>query len=139
MQLVSKADELAAQVPKWISVEDRLPDNGDVVLVIANGNPRTNIRLHNATLIASYWQDEGWIVDGYEYWDAICVSHWMPLPELPEGVTCGDERIDGRPGGLKVMCYLDPDGCKDLDPTGYCARFACMCEDVHTDDEQEDE
>lgn len=41
--------------------------------------------------------------------------------------------------GLKVMCHLDTDGCKDLDPTGYCARFGCMCEAVHIAEEREDE
>lgn len=44
-----------------------------------------------------------------------------------------------KPSGLKVMCHLDTDGCKDLDPTGYCARFGCMCEDVHSAEEWEDE
>ena len=44
-----------------------------------------------------------------------------------------------KPGGLKVMCHLDTDGCKDLDPTGYCARFGCMCEVVHIAEEREDE
>ena len=44
-----------------------------------------------------------------------------------------------KPGGLKVMCHLDTDGCKDLDPTGYCARFGCMCEVVHCEEEREDE
>jgi hypothetical protein len=78
--------QLEAQVPKWISVEERLPEYGDVVLVAANGNPKPNVTLHNATLIASYWAEEGWIADGFEGWDTLQVTHWMPLPEpLKEG------------------------------------------------------
>lgn len=44
-----------------------------------------------------------------------------------------------KAGGLTVVCHKDADGCKDLDPTGYCARFGCMCEEVHCEEEREDE
>lgn len=70
-------------VPTWISTKERLPETSDVVLVIANGNPRPNVELRDAYLIASYWADEGWIADGYEGWDALDVSYWMHLPEEP--------------------------------------------------------
>lgn len=76
--------ELEAQVPKWISVEERLPEMSDIVLVIANGKPREHITLINAFLIASYWGEEGWIADGFEGWDKLAVTHWMPLPEGPK-------------------------------------------------------
>lgn len=75
---------LEAQIPKWISVEERLPEVSDVVLVIANGKPREHITLHNALLIASYWGEEGWIADGFEGWDKLAVAHWMELPEAPK-------------------------------------------------------
>ena len=73
-----------AATPKWISVDERLPEVSDVVLVIANGKPREHITLHNALLIASYWGEEGWIADGFESWDKLAVTHWMPLPEPPK-------------------------------------------------------
>ena len=76
--------ELEAQVPKWISVEERLPEVSDVVLVIANGKPREHITLIDAILIASYWGEEGWIADGFENWDKLAVTHWMELPEAPK-------------------------------------------------------
>ena len=87
---VSKLDALAfiqqieAQVPKWISVEERLPENGDLVLVIASGKPRENITLIDAILIASCWAEEGWIADGFDNWDGLDVAYWMPLPEPPK-------------------------------------------------------
>ena len=83
-EALAYTQQLEAQVPKWISVEERLPEISDVVLVIASGKPRENIELHDAFLIASFWGDEGWIADGYEEWDAINVTHWMPLPEPPK-------------------------------------------------------
>lgn len=70
--------------PKWISVEERLPVVSDLVLVIANGKPCATVELHNAVLIASYWGDEGWIADGFDGWDKLDVTHWMPLPSAPK-------------------------------------------------------
>lgn len=71
-------------VPRWISMEEQTPETSDLVLVIANGKPRENIELRDAILIASYWADEGWIADGFDGWDGLDVSHWMPLPEGPK-------------------------------------------------------
>ena len=79
--------QLETALPKWISVEERLPEVSDVVLVIANGKPSPRITLDNACLIASYWGDEGWIADGFYGWDALQVTYWMPLPEAPKEDT----------------------------------------------------
>ena len=83
-ELTGKVEQLEAAQPKWISVEERLPEVSDVALVIANGKPKPHITLHNAYLIASYWGDEGWIADGFDGWDALQVTYWMPLPEAPK-------------------------------------------------------
>lgn len=58
------------------------------------------------------------------------------LAELLHGRLIEDSK---KPGGLKVTCHKDADGCKDLGPTGKCARFGCMCEAVHCEEEREDE
>lgn len=75
---------LESAQPKWISVDERLPEVSDLVLVIANGKPKENVELINACLIASFWGDEGWIADGFDGWDKLKVTHWMPLPESPK-------------------------------------------------------
>jgi len=66
---------------EWISVKDKLPNNGDAVLIIEN----------NIILVALYYQVEPpwcWdIPDGICYCTAnidIKPTHWMPLPKPPE-------------------------------------------------------
>ena len=67
---------------KWISVEDRLPDDGEYIVHYASGD----------IVVAAFSQDQmkahnninyGWICgeEGITYEDE--VTHWMPLPEPP--------------------------------------------------------
>ena len=56
---------------RWISVEDRLPDEDDKCLVW-NGHH---------IFVAIYWGDGVWKFDSY----ACEITHWMPLPEPPKG------------------------------------------------------
>ena len=71
--------------PKWISVEDRLPEDGELVLVLASGKPCENITLVDAYEMAEYSRDNnrGWILETYPMWEDAKVTHWMPLPEPP--------------------------------------------------------
>lgn len=71
-------------VPKWISVEDRLPEDSDtLVLAITNGKPAENITLDAAYQFAGYSKECGWWIEEYPAWENACVTHWMPLPEPP--------------------------------------------------------
>lgn len=59
---------LHASQPHWISVKERLPEDGVEVIVVSDG-----------TACASWHEagDFGWSVGGK-------VTHWMPLPEAPK-------------------------------------------------------
>ena len=63
---------------------ERLPEDEELVVAIVNGNPRKNIRLIGAYQMATYYRDEGWVVDLYPDWENADVTHWMPLPEPPK-------------------------------------------------------
>ena len=56
---------------KWISVNDRLPEDGESVLTYKNGNVDVQVYEKNRN---------GWI-QGNWFWSMATVTHWMPLPE----------------------------------------------------------
>lgn len=64
----------------WISVKDRLPEKGDIYLVCV-------IFLENASELKV---DIGFYDEEDKDWELDCctldyiVTHWMPLPSLPE-------------------------------------------------------
>jgi hypothetical protein len=69
---------------EWISVEDRLPEDGvDVLVYVEN----------NFIFTASHQ----YVTGGGDYWHEFPPSdivfkptHWMPLPEPPEGASDGE-------------------------------------------------
>ena len=67
--------QLEAQVPKWISVEDRLPEKAGKYLVHAHhwvkGVPSI---ITTALFYGGKW----------DKYNAYTVDHWMPLPEPPK-------------------------------------------------------
>lgn len=66
---LSLIQQLEAQVPRWISVEERMPeDDGDVLLVIDS-----EIGLGYYSIYFDEWVD-------YTRTDVNHVTHWMPLP-----------------------------------------------------------
>lgn len=63
---------LINMMPEWVSVKERLPENGGVYLCCLNNEFRT----------ICYFYGEQW--DDSENADATnLVTHWMPLPDLP--------------------------------------------------------
>lgn len=61
---------------KWISVKDRLPKDGNKVIVYSYENGD----FHTAELDGKLWHlDCGWLLDVDDF------THWMPLPKPPKG------------------------------------------------------
>ena len=85
MDICEMIDE-APTVGGWISVKDRLPEDGETVLVYierAAWGDDGYAKLKNE--IAIGWQiDKRWHVDGCTKVKGL---HWMPLPEPPEEVS----------------------------------------------------
>ena len=72
------ADHLIANgvtVQEWISVNDKLPEDGESVLTYKNGNVDVQVYEKNRN---------GWI-QGNWFWSMATVTHWMPLPEPYKG------------------------------------------------------
>ena len=67
----------------WIPVEVRLPKPGERVLV-AGYNPQNFMNTYVS--IAQFRGDRRW--SGHKR-----VSHWMPLPNVPEGSERNDENM----------------------------------------------
>jgi len=71
---------------EWRSVEDSLPPDSNSVLAICYGSPEPNIRLEGAYELAEYWTGYGaWVLEQWPEAENITVTHWMPLPDPPEG------------------------------------------------------
>ena len=65
-------------VQEWISVDERLPEKGEEVLVFDTRE--------NWTGFAWLRPDETWTALGFDFpLDLGEVTHWMPLPEKPKG------------------------------------------------------
>ena len=70
IDVVERCVEKAPGVPQWISVKDRLPKKRtEVLAVISLG------------IMVVAWYDREWSYNGITLHN---VTHWMPLPELPE-------------------------------------------------------
>ena len=70
--------ELRARVPKWISVDDKLPEEDGYYLCCIKSSLFTD-RVYIDILEC----DKGSFEEGHIYTDT--VTHWMPLPEPPKG------------------------------------------------------
>ena len=66
-------------VQEWISVDDELPEVGGYVVCIARRNPFSRFMPMVARI-----EKNGWVNPMTEQYISE-VTHWMPMPELPEG------------------------------------------------------
>lgn len=79
---LSYINQLEARVPKWISVEDRLPEDDVNVIVYAvsnNGDYTIVITSHTHKLYG--FNIEGWSPPWQYFFMHYTITHWMPLPE----------------------------------------------------------
>lgn len=83
--LQQEIETLRGQVPRWIPVTERLPENGVPAFINYIGNDGG--KYHPDGTAA--WTDHGcfWWEGSLEDCDtevAVPITHWMPLPEPPE-------------------------------------------------------
>ena len=90
------ADKLISNgvtVQEWISVDDRLPDDEQEVLVIAHGwdgrlmyvGSHKRVEAQKSWLTGITNKSSEWSLWGWSYLKEPMVTHWMPLPEPPKG------------------------------------------------------
>ena len=78
-ELTEKVAQLEAAQPKWISVEDRLPEFGEYfVRCIHNYTDNDEYECYKVAIYLS--KECRWIDVG----NLLKVTHWMPIPELPK-------------------------------------------------------
>ena len=65
-------------VQEWVSVDDELPEVGGYVVCIAKRNPFSRFMPMVARI-----EKNGWVNPMTEQYISE-VTHWMPMPELPE-------------------------------------------------------
>ncbi|HCL7088089.1 TPA: DUF551 domain-containing protein [Escherichia coli] len=85
-----KLNQLSGNSPAtpdgWISCSERMPNTKTAVLVAVEFDRKGDWRMKWATYIPGHPDaNDGWIIPGAS-WKP---SHWMPLPEPPQGVNRG--------------------------------------------------
>ena len=93
--LVAAANYIAncVTVQEWISVDDRLPDDEQEVLVIAHGwggrlvyvGSHKRVEAQKSWLTGITNKSSEWSLWGWSYLKEPMVTHWMPLPQPPKG------------------------------------------------------
>jgi len=72
-------------IPKWISVDDRLPDDDVNVLVFAPATIGDDaIAMTSYTHNMHGYNIEGWRSPWQYFFYDHTITHWMPLPEPPK-------------------------------------------------------
>lgn len=74
-EITEKVAQLEAAQTKWISVEERLPENDDNYLVFTSDK--------NEEEIATYYGDGEWLTHDLTNLTRL-VTHWAPLPSMPD-------------------------------------------------------
>lgn len=78
--LQQEIEKLRAQLPRWIPVEERLPEDRGDVLVVAYWHERWGVYMGWCAPERAGWSVHIGIGDRSD----VAVVYWMPLPEPPE-------------------------------------------------------
>lgn len=78
--LQHEIEKLRGQLPRWIPVTERLPEDRGDVLVVAYWHERWGVYMGWCAPERAAWSVHIGIGDRSD----IAVTHWMPLPEPPE-------------------------------------------------------
>lgn len=78
--LQQEIEKLRGQLPRWIPVTERLPEDRSDVLVVAYWHERWGAYMGWCAPERAAWSVHVGIGDRSD----IAVTHWMPLPEPPE-------------------------------------------------------
>lgn len=93
------AENKSAHTGRWISVKDRLPEEREKVIILLLDGQIFRAEIRKRELLPEWWyyyaadcidMDElGYMYpnEGGNWWYGNPVTHWMPLPELPEEVA----------------------------------------------------
>ena len=76
--LQQEIEKLRGQLPRWIPVEERLPEDPVQKVLIFVQHTHGNI-----VDVGRYLGADGWVLEGW-YLTQTSVTHWMPLPTGPE-------------------------------------------------------
>lgn len=78
---------------EWVSVEERLPENGQIVLF----HQKDGFIYCAEYFAGKELMSPEWIIDN-DSWNAKVVTHWMPLPEPPDSRPPEGEEGDANRG-----------------------------------------
>ena len=67
---------------EWISVKDRLPEYGDLIIVVIDRKVVNRICFRDGSDDSQDWVEAVGENDNWTKWFS-SVTHWMPLPESP--------------------------------------------------------
>ena len=91
-EMIDDASTVSTARNGWISVKDRLPSDEQEVLVIAHGwdgrlvyvGSHKRVESQKSWLTGITNKSSEWSLWGWSYLKEPMVTHWMPLPEMPE-------------------------------------------------------
>jgi hypothetical protein len=85
-RLELKLNATAKQIPRWIPVTERLPEDRSDVLVVAYWHERWGVYMGWCAPERAKWSVHAGIGDRSD----VAVAYWMPLPEPPKEASRND-------------------------------------------------